>query len=374
MLTRLMRIVRILRMHGPLYAYVKVLLSMLNTYIWILSLIFILCFTMAIAITSLVGHRVLAHYDDEEVAAQISEHFADVPKALFTCFQLVTLEGWSKVQNAVISSSPGFRAFFLFYIVFMSWIMLSLLTAVASETMISASSTKKEQQAMEQELQRHNFASFLAEEFVKADNDGNRVLDKEEFANLMSQPQLKQLMKAHEINLDESELGRVWDTFDIDESGELTIDELVAGFSYMQENLAMKHVANVVYSLKHFGMKMDENTDILQQSVEELARRQKHGLKVVTRDLAWREKRWMAFHTEAMEELLDTSEPSQVLDHSERSFSPEKQPRSVQGSWTGQGLSKLTGRRKGTPQGNKANRASQSVNNKPAPPAIRTGA
>lgn len=312
MLTRLLRVVRIMRMHGPLYGCVKLLLGMLHTFAWILSIMFALCFVLAIVLTSLVGHGFLAHTDDEEISEEVVELFKSIPASLFTLFQLTTADDWSRISTPVVVASPLCRFFFVCHITFMSWTMLSLLTAVASETMISASSNRKEQEATDQEIQRHSFTAFLCAEFVRADTDGNHVLDKDEFTALMQQPSMVQQMKAHGIHLQESDLVRTWDTFDIDESGELTIDELVLGFSYLQENLAMKHVANVCYTLKHFGVKTDSNMDGLQESADELASQQEKVTDGLLQDCRRQQDRWALFLKQLQQDKLDDLDEEQT--------------------------------------------------------------
>mmetsp|Transcript_57227 Transcript_57227/g.133424 ORF Transcript_57227/g.133424 Transcript_57227/m.133424 type:complete len:646 (+) Transcript_57227:126-2063(+) len=295
MLTRLLRVVRIVRMHRPLYGCVQLLVSMAHTFAWILSVIFVLCFALAIAMTGLLGHGILANSDDEENHEKIQELFQDVPTSLFTLFQLLTADDWSSISTPMVTASRLCIFFFIFFITFMSWTMLSLLTAVASETMISASSMKKQEDALEQEVQRNNFAQFLHAEFICADSDGNHVLDKEEFIRLMTQRSMVQQMITHGIQLKTNDLTRIWNMFDIDESGELTIDELVIGFSYLQENLAMKHVANVCYSLKHFGMQMDTGIDELYKGVQELDDCLQRIGETVTTGLELHQARWKSF-------------------------------------------------------------------------------
>jgi len=296
MLTRLLRVVRIVRMHKPLYNCMQLLMGMVHTFAWILSIVFTLIFVLAIALTALVGCGVLARAGEQEESEENHILFEDIPAALFTLFQLTTADDWSRISTPMVAVNPtSSRLFFVSYITFMSWTLLSLLTAVASEQLISASSTKKVQEAEEKEIRRHSFTHFLCAEFMRADTDGNKKLDRDEFTALMNQESMKQQMKAHGILLQENDIKRAWESFDIDESGELTIDELVAGFSYMQENLAMKHVANVCYSLKHFGAQMDSGVGSLEQGMETLQKQLESVCSAVLLDCKLERDRWAQF-------------------------------------------------------------------------------
>lgn len=302
MLSRLLRIGRVLKIINPLYDCVNLLMDMMNTFIWILSLIFVFCFVLAIILTRLLGHGLAVKTQDAELRAKVQSMFEDIPTSLFTLFQLTTAEDWSLIAYPVVQVFGIWRYFFVVFITFMSWTMLSLLTAVASETMIAFSSYKKEEEKIYQEIQRHSFTTFLCKEFLAVDTDGNHVLDKQEFTELMSRPSMMEEMKSHGINLADQDLVRTWDTFDIDDSGELSIDELVTGFAYLQESLAMKHVANVGYGLKRFTMRIDSDMGEMEADIERSAD-VKQALLERTMDRAARSReRWSLFFVDSKTE------------------------------------------------------------------------
>merc|ERR1719238_2068350 len=72
------------------------------------------------------------------------------------------------------------------------------------------------------------------------------------------------------ICMSESDFLKGWEMSDIDGSGELSIEEFVAGFSYLQESLCTKHVVNIDYSLKRIAMDMEARIDKFSEDVAEL--------------------------------------------------------------------------------------------------------
>merc|ERR1719277_1327484 len=159
--------------------------------------------------------------------------------------------------------------------------MLSLLTAVASETMLTDSTGKKNEETILAEVQRQGFTTFICGEFIRADADSNGLLDKDEFISLMSQPSMIVEMQAQGVDLKVRDLSSTWDTFDVDDSGELTIDELVDGFSYLMEDLGTKHVATVQYALKRFHRKMEVKCTDADTCFEGVAEGQEAVLEVM---------------------------------------------------------------------------------------------
>jgi len=221
--------------------------------------------------------------------------FADIPTSLFTLFQLTTSDDWSRIAHPVVAMHPLWAVFFIFYITFMSWTMLSLLTAVASELVIDDAAIKKLDETVFEEKKRQGFGGVLNNEFCRSDGDANGVLDRGEFCELMTGPTLKQEMLNHGIQLQERDLGEMWDTFDIDESGTLTVDELVTGFSYLQECLATKHVANVGYCLKRFSVKIDNSVGQLELSIDKLKKQQEEMLSRVLAHQEQHQAQWSQF-------------------------------------------------------------------------------
>mmetsp|Transcript_37734 Transcript_37734/g.112613 ORF Transcript_37734/g.112613 Transcript_37734/m.112613 type:complete len:490 (+) Transcript_37734:165-1634(+) len=291
-LMRLLRLLRIFRMFHKLQSFVSALWNMFGTFIWIFSVLFLFIFCFAIMLTHLLGHaealgdpEQLALEENAETVNSIIKNFKDVPTSLFTLFQLTTTDNWDCIAMPLVEINPWWRLFFVFFISFASWTMISVLTAVASTNMIEATSDRKETILHEQEMKHKQFLSFLHESFLEADADGNGLLDKEEFSEMMQKDFVHKQMKDLGIHLTHEELFKAWDMLDIDESGELTIEEFVTGLSYLQEGLSTKHIVNVDYSLKRVTVRCEERMSKIQSNVKEVIRQNEDILaRLRTRD------------------------------------------------------------------------------------------
>mmetsp|Transcript_3060 Transcript_3060/g.5381 ORF Transcript_3060/g.5381 Transcript_3060/m.5381 type:complete len:184 (-) Transcript_3060:99-650(-) len=182
--------------------------------------------------------------------------------------------------------------------------MLSLLTAVASETMISNATRSKADEFVRQELLRQDFITFLCSEFMKADRDRNGVLDREEFQVLMSQQPMRQELKFHGISEEERDLMKIWEMFDLDASGELTIEELVDGFSLLQEILATKHVASIGYSLQRFRHKFETDMKGLEDGAEKLQQQQQEIFQHIVNQQTATQEQWAQIWQQTQEKAI----------------------------------------------------------------------
>lgn len=271
-LMRLLRLIRVFKMFPALANFVGALWDMLHKFVWIFLVLFFFIFCSSIVLTKLLGQSDFAEIEGlEEEIDFIRTHFRDVPSALFTLFQVTTCDNWTKIAVPVIRVNPYMRLFFIGFIVFASWILISVLTAVASDAMVGATSDKREEERKEQERAQLKFIVFLKDAFIRADTDGNGSMDKEEFLALMVQEFVHVEMRKTGINMTMEELLKAYQMLDIDGSGELTIDEFVSGFSYLREALCTKHVVNIDYSLKRFSMTMETRIERLCAEISEFS-------------------------------------------------------------------------------------------------------
>lgn len=275
-LMRLLRLLRLFHMFAEMRKFADALVGMGMKFVWIFVVLSLLIVCTAIALTHLLGHaealggqeQVETEWADE--FDDINSHFGDVGTSAFTLFQITTADNWGTIGVSIIKIDPRWRAFFYIFIMFASWTMISVLTAVASNSMFETTTAGKEQDHLTEERNRMKFVTFLRDSFIDADVDGNGILDKEEFDALLEKEFVHEQMRALGIHLPRGELEEAWRTLDYDESGELTIDAFVDGLSFLQEGLGTKHIVNVDYSMKRVHTKVKARMDKCKFSLMEL--------------------------------------------------------------------------------------------------------
>jgi len=253
-LLRLLRIARFFRMFKKLMNLLRAFREMFSSFVLIFSILFFTLFSCAIICTHLLGHAEgLPRSTEglEDVYDAIHESFCDITTSVFTLFQITTTDNWVRIAEPVIFLNPAWQIFFVVFICFSSWTMISVLTAVASDSMVMATAERTEQEMREQEEKRKIFIAFLRDKFYEGDVDGNGCLDKQEFEDMMQKPTTINFMRDLGItSLAPDYLLKAWDMLDVDDSGELTIDEFVHGLSSLSEELSTKHVVGVDSTLK----------------------------------------------------------------------------------------------------------------------------
>merc|ERR1711879_1097452 len=109
---------------------------------------------------------------------------------------------------------------------------------------------------MGEEKGRMDFIMFLRECFSHADTDGNGVLDSKEFAALIDNEAVTTKIRELGVTLPTEELRLAFNMLDVDEDGELTIDEFIHGLALLQQTLNTKHVVLLDYNLQRMQVQL----------------------------------------------------------------------------------------------------------------------
>jgi len=81
-------------------------------------------------------------------------------------------------------------------------------------------------------------------------------MDKDEFAQLISEDLVTQKMDELGIFIPPEELAHTFDMLDVDENGVLTIEEFSVGLGQLQQSLSIKHVVAINYALQRTQNKL----------------------------------------------------------------------------------------------------------------------
>jgi len=178
-LFRILRLVKLVKAVRPLFILVTSIVSAFQGVVWVLVLTIITLYGMAIITTSLIGHR-LAFPEHLEVSEDIVAPFRSVPESMFTLFRVMSSaesEQEAHAIDSVLEALPTLKFAFVFFMITSSWTLLSILTAVVSENMIS--STDEQQHAMDlqsEEEDRVAHKDRLAHLFRTIDTDGDGAI------------------------------------------------------------------------------------------------------------------------------------------------------------------------------------------------------
>jgi len=246
---RLLRCIRLFTLFDNLQNFIVALRDMTDKLSWIFGVIGLVSYVSAVFITQYSS-------DDASLHELTRDIFPDVLTSLFSLFQVSTMDNWHDIAAPLIEHQGIWRIFFGLFIAFTSWTMISLLTAVISDQILVMTRTLEERETRTQEKKRLDFVAFLHRCFMYADADGNGFLDKDEFEMLINEDIVTKKMDELGISIPHEELAHTFDMLDVDENGELTIQEFTMGLSQLQQSISIKHVLSINYALQRAQNKL----------------------------------------------------------------------------------------------------------------------
>jgi Na+-transporting methylmalonyl-CoA/oxaloacetate decarboxylase gamma subunit len=272
-LLRLLRLIRIFKMVRRLKVFMEGLYSMIESVIVILIFLFTMILIVAIIMTQVVR----SYREDPDIPEEgrefLDHNFHCVMASVFTLFQVTTMDNWYTIAYPLIEADRRWEVFFVVFIAFTSWTMISILTAVACDSMMNAVAMKVEKEREEQERKQKEFIKLLRKAFKDADDDGNGELDRDEFDQFLESESLQSLFAKLNIPFNKDELKKRFDLLDVTGAGHLTIDEFVEGLAAYHEGLSTKHVVNLDYSVRRLEVNFDKRIKELEHHAELLKRR-----------------------------------------------------------------------------------------------------
>merc|ERR1712118_534444 len=98
--------------------------------------------------------------------------FPSVPESMFVFF--LVMNGDQSIVEPLLNYMPSLKVFFVFFTVASSWAILSILTAVVSENMISVSERSvAERESQRKRMDDESRIKKLTEIFDEVDNNGS---------------------------------------------------------------------------------------------------------------------------------------------------------------------------------------------------------
>jgi len=189
---RFFRIFRILRMFRALrflsdFDYVVITSAKATLHLSLL--VTFVCFTFAILATQLMHNS----HDDRVV-----EMFGDLPSSGWSLFKMMTLDGWVRIAELVITERPAMIVFFIVFVFFSSIAIMSLVPAIFIELHMK---TKEAEQKQTQELEsatiRRKHTRVLKRLFKLTDEDRSGAVSVSEVEKALGKASvLQQLTQA----------------------------------------------------------------------------------------------------------------------------------------------------------------------------------
>mmetsp|Transcript_25578 Transcript_25578/g.73033 ORF Transcript_25578/g.73033 Transcript_25578/m.73033 type:complete len:757 (-) Transcript_25578:46-2316(-) len=276
MLVRMLRLLRILRLLKlvkavrPLYILAKGVTQAMQSIFWVLVLTLVTIYAFAILATRMVGHGLLLH-DPNQIPKETKEMFATICDSMFTLFGVMNSQLFSELEP-LMSEVPCTKPAFVVFTICSSWALLSVMTGVVSDHMMSVRETQAQNDEQAQEDRRAWLNQNLCGIFAAADKDGSGTLGRDEYLELLKSPYHRE--KIQEITtMPVQDLAMMFEWLDFNGNGVIDFKELFRGCAWLNEPINGKSFLKITHSARSHCCELRKMTNKLRNEAELLKRR-----------------------------------------------------------------------------------------------------
>lgn len=183
-LLRILRLVRLIKSVPQLFNLLVAIMEAMQGVSWVLVLTLVVLYACSILAVRLIGHGLIFGGSTPE---DLQDIFPTVPESVFVLF--TTMNGDASKLEPLLNRIPLFKLIFSAFMIMTSWAILSILTAVVSEKMISVTEHAHEQRMAEiKRADEQRQTVRLTEIFHIIDTDDSGTVDEDEFRKMLDDP------------------------------------------------------------------------------------------------------------------------------------------------------------------------------------------
>jgi len=242
-LVRVARAVRFMTWAKEMWLLLRGLIESFRTLLWTLIIVITVLYVFAIASVELIGKH--SDFIDDPY---VQERFGTLVDAMFTLFQVMTLDTWAdSIVRPLMEKQTLLALYFIFFVTVSVFVLMNLITAVIVENAFSIAKDDEQMAAKQVETKNQKEIQSLARMFIDLDEDQSGELNIYEFRRALSIP--KFLNKLKLLDMQPHECMEVWDLLD-DGDGLLTVEEFTNGLRRMKGGARSKDILDMLKRLR----------------------------------------------------------------------------------------------------------------------------
>jgi len=277
LLVRMLRMLRILRLLKlvkavrPLYSLALGVTQAMQSIFWVLVFLVVTLYAFAILATRTIGHAKFIQ-EDSDLPPASRELFGSMWDSMFALFSIMNQQNW-EAMGPLLDKIPAIKPVYVLFTICSTWALLSVLTGVVSDNMMSVreQQSQKDEEAVEE--RRIWLARWLRGVFAAADKDGSMTLERAEYRELLKSPfHLKRLQQVAKVPM--QDLMQMFDILDVDHNGLIEFQEFLVGFEWLNEPISGKSLLRLGHEIRTSSKAVEGLLNSLSESMDGLRTRQ----------------------------------------------------------------------------------------------------
>lgn len=249
-LMRVLRVIRLFRMFHQLFLIMQAFTKAFQMVLLISILVVILNYVCAIILTQAVGQP--SDEWDASTADQLKEWFGSISASMQTLFIIMTLSDVEKIWSTLTKVLPAWiiSPCFVLYIMVTSYTMVSLITGIISESLITSQQEYKRRKMQQIEGKKKEVASSLREFLHEVhDPDANGCVEAEDLKqSVRGDTELLAKLASMGVSIDEKGVLGLVDHLS-ESSGKVSLDYFVDKLTNLIGMASASHVVDLRYQI-----------------------------------------------------------------------------------------------------------------------------
>eukprot|EP00929_Paragymnodinium_shiwhaense_P111657 TRINITY_DN79992_c0_g1_i1.p1 TRINITY_DN79992_c0_g1~~TRINITY_DN79992_c0_g1_i1.p1 ORF type:complete len:671 (+),score=182.65 TRINITY_DN79992_c0_g1_i1:135-2147(+) len=278
-ITRVLRIFRVLRFSQSLHIILTKVFNSVKTLFWVVVLTVILLFVASVCLTQgAIKYLQAPHGDDDDSYMLVRSRYGTVMRCAYTLFQSITGGlTWGDTADALLQVSQLYGLIFIAFIFLVIFAILNMITGVFVDAALENGHLERELMTQRQAKQDEKLATQLRLVFFEMDKVEDGIIQMSDFFNYLKDDTVSAYMRA--LHIDTSDAGLLFRLLDVDNSGEIFIDEFVEGCmklkgtaKSMDLHIAVCECRRILARVVDLTIFCEERFDHLQETVSNVQR------------------------------------------------------------------------------------------------------
>jgi len=240
---------------------------------WVLILTLVALYSAGILMTRIIGQGEIID-DTSGIDAATHQLFQSVSTSMFTLFVLMNGEDW-RAMEPLLNAYPGMKVGFVIFTIFSSWALLSVMTGVVSDNMISAREAQNRKDEAVEGCHRLRIEKVVKDVYLAADAAGTGKLSKDRYNELLDVPYHAKKMESIAPNLPLKDLREMFEWLNADSNAGAKYADFLNGMQTLTEPITGKSLLQVESHVKHVFNTLQEDIGALEADISLLACRAK---------------------------------------------------------------------------------------------------
>lgn len=248
---RMTRSIRVIRFIRELRLMVFSLTGSLKSLAWavVLMLIILLFFGVVFTDGAVAYYENLSAKGAEHQGGDLMKYFGTLSAATVTLYMSMSGgEDWGVILNSLEPLPSEYRLMFLLFITFAVLALLNVVTAVFVGTAMQQSQADRDLIVQEEMEHKGEFVNLMQQVFNELDTNSSGALSFEEFEKHIEDDKILAYLRTLEIDV--SQVRTLFTLLDVDNTGEVDIDEFVGGCLRLRGGATSMDLAVLKYQVE----------------------------------------------------------------------------------------------------------------------------